>query len=209
MAGADCRDLLRRTGHLPAHPPDRRDQLSDGVLGSDRVSQDRGIHRAFPATAQHPGLLDDILDRIVDPVRPLRCRQPSPPIHQRRRIKPCIVQRHPGRDLPSQITPRRLGGLPIREIMQALQHQDRPHHRRRDRWPALTRTEKVLEHHIREQILPMPGQELEHAALSDQMTHQSLRVQQLPVRSLHTLHRKISKPNRRTPHTTPDYSAAS
>ena len=50
---------------------------------------------------------------------------------------------------------------------------------------------KVLELRIRKQILPMLGQELEHAALSDQMTHQSPRVQQLPVEKLHTLHPKI------------------
>jgi hypothetical protein len=34
----------------------------------------------------------------------------------------------------------------------------------------------------------MIGQQREHAALSHQMTHQSLRIQRLPVDPLYTLH---------------------
>ena len=102
-----------------------------------------------------------------------------------------IVQRHPGCDLPLQITPRRLGGLRSEKSCKLCSTRiDAITDAGIDGF-ALTRRERFLEHHIREQILPMLGQELEHAALSDQMTHQSLRVQQLPVRSLHTLHREI------------------
>src|SRR5882672_8315390 len=41
MPGAHRRDLLGGTGYQPPDPPDRRDQLGDGVLGGDRVGQDR------------------------------------------------------------------------------------------------------------------------------------------------------------------------
>ena len=76
MPGAHRRDLLRRAGHLPRHPPDRRDQLGDGVLGGHRIGQDRGVHRPAPPALQDPGLLDHLPDRVVDPVRPRRLRDP-------------------------------------------------------------------------------------------------------------------------------------
>ena len=49
----------------------------------------------------------------------------------------------------------------------------------------------ALEPAVREHVLATLGQEREHAVLGHQMTHQPLRVQQLPVHEFHTLHQKI------------------
>ena len=95
VAGAHLRDLLRRAGHLPGHPPDRGDQLGDGVLRGHRIGQDRRVHRPAAPAPQHPGLLHDIRDRVVDPVRPLRPRDPAPPAHQRGRVEARVVDRRP------------------------------------------------------------------------------------------------------------------
>lgn len=188
MAGAHRRDRLRASGYYPPDPADRRDQLGDGVLGRDRISQDGGIHRPLTAATEHPGRGDDRPHRVVDPLRPLRLRQPFTPIHQRGRIKTLVIQRHPGGDLPPQITPGCLRGLPVRQIMQRLQHQNRGHHRRRDRRPTLPRREQVLKLVVTEQILAMISQKREHAARCHQMPHQGLSIQQIPIRPLHTLH---------------------
>jgi hypothetical protein len=40
VPGAHRRDRLSGTRHHPPDPPDRRDQLSDRVLGGDRVRED-------------------------------------------------------------------------------------------------------------------------------------------------------------------------
>jgi hypothetical protein len=55
----------------------------------------------------------------------------------------------------------------------------------------------------------MRGQERKHAALSHQMTDQSLRVQQLPIHPLHTQHEPIFPAQTDTPPRHADYSAAS
>ena len=209
VPSAHRRDRLGRTRHQTACPPDRRNQLGDRVLGSDRVGQDRGIHRTFAAPTQDPGLLDHLPHRLVDPMRQLRLGQSLTPIHQRRGIKSLMVQRHSGRDLPPQITPGRLSSLPIRVIMQRLQHQDRSHHRRWDRGTPLARGKQILELPVREHIQAMLGQEREHAARRHQMPDQSLRIQKLPISTFHTLHEPILPAQPHTPRRHTDYSAAS
>ena len=108
MAGAHRRDLLRRAGHLPGHLADRGRQLGHGVLGGHRVSQDGGIHRPAAPAPQHPRLLHDRAHRVADPVRPRRPGDPVPPVHQRRRADPRIIQRRADRHLPPHIEPGRL-----------------------------------------------------------------------------------------------------
>ncbi len=54
MRGALGADDLRGAGHVPADPADHRDQLSHGVLGGDRVVQDRGIQRPPGLALQRP-----------------------------------------------------------------------------------------------------------------------------------------------------------
>jgi hypothetical protein len=92
VSGAHGRDLLRRAGHLAGHPADGRHQLGDGVLGGHRIGQDRRVHCPAAPALLHSGLLDHRLDRVVDPVRPGRSRDPVPPVHQRRRIEPRVIQ---------------------------------------------------------------------------------------------------------------------
>ena len=209
MPGAHRRDRLSGAGHDPSDPPDRRDQLGDGVLGGDRVGQDGGIHRAFAAATEDTGLRDDLPHRLVDPVRPRRFRQPLTPVHQCGRVESVVVQRHSGSDLPPQVTAGRVCGFPVGQVMQGLQHQDRGHHRRRDRRPSQPRPEQVLELLIAEHILAMCGKEREHAALRHQMTDQCLRVQQFPIRPLHTLHGPILPVQSDIPKRRADYSAPS
>lgn len=51
------------------------------------------------------------------------------------------------------------------------------------------RHEQISEHHIREQLLPLPGQKSEHAARRQQMPRNRLNIHQIPlwpIRSLHT-----------------------
>jgi hypothetical protein len=187
-------DLRGRAGHLAGHPTDRRDQLGDGVLGGDRISQDRGVHRPPPPATQDPGLLHHPLDRLVDPVRPPRAGQPPPPIGQRGRVKPPIVQGHPRGDLPAQITPGRLGGLGIRQVRQGLQGQNRRRDRRGQRRATPARREQIGELLVGEHLAAMSGQEPEHAALGHQMPHQRCRIQQPAVCPLNTLHAQPPNP---------------
>jgi hypothetical protein len=126
-------------------------------------------------------------------------------VHQRRRVKTLMVQRHPRRDLPPQITPRRLGGLPVGKIMQGLQHQNR----RRDRRPPPPRREQILKLPIGEHIPAMSSEKREHAALRYQMPDQRPRVQQLPIHPLHTLHQHILPAQHHNPGRHADCSAAS
>ena len=72
--------------------------------------------------------------------------------------------------------------------VQRLQHQHRGHHLGRDRGPAQPRREQVLEHHLREQLPPVPGQEREHTARSQQMPRHRLDIPQIPLPLRPTLH---------------------
>ncbi len=176
MSGAAGGDHLRRARHLPTDPADRRDQLGDRVLGSHRVIKHRGVQRPPGPAPQRPGGGDDLPDRVEDPVRPARGGQPTAPVRQRRRVEALIGQRQPAGHLPPQITPQRLDRLPVRQPVQGLQHDHRSGHIRRHTRPTGRRAEQVREHHIREQLPAMLGQEREHAANRHQMPHQCLRV---------------------------------
>ena len=196
VAGAQLRDLRCGSRHHPGHPADRGNQLGDGVLGRHRIRQDRGVHRPAAPALQHPGLRDYPRDRLIDPVRALRARQPPPPVHQSGGIEARVIQREPARRLPPQVTPGRLGRLGVGIVMQHLQDHDRGHHARRDRRPALPRREQVREILITEQVLPVRGQEREHAPRRHQTPDQRPSIQQLPVRTLFALHLEIISDDR-------------
>ena len=68
MGGAVGGDDLRGAEYFAADPADRRDQLGDGVLGGDRIIEDRGIQRPPGPTCQRAGRGDDRFDRLEDPV---------------------------------------------------------------------------------------------------------------------------------------------
>jgi hypothetical protein len=48
MPAAQPGDLRGRGRHLAGHPPDRRDQLGNRVLGGYRIGQDGGVDRPAP-----------------------------------------------------------------------------------------------------------------------------------------------------------------
>jgi hypothetical protein len=54
----------------PAHAADRRDQLGNGVLGGDRISQDGGVQHPPTLSGKHPGLRYHLADRLEDPAGP-------------------------------------------------------------------------------------------------------------------------------------------
>ena len=152
VAGAQLRDLPRRPRHHPGYPADRGDQLGDRVLRRHRIRQDRRVHRTATPALQHPRLPDHLRDRLADPVRAIRLRQPPPPVHQSGGIKPAMIQREPARRLPPQITPGRLRRLGVGVIMQHLQHHHRRDHARRHRRPPRPRREQVREVLLGEQL---------------------------------------------------------
>ena len=170
MPGTHRGDLLRRAGHLPRHP---RTAATNWVMCPASPPHRPGSWNPPPGGdgPARPGLLHHLAHRLVDTVRPRRIRQPTPPIRQRRRVKSLVVQRHPGGDLPPQITPGRLGRLRIREIQQRLQRQNRRRHRRRHRRTTQPRPKQIREVPVRKHPTPMLGQEREHTALSHQVAH--------------------------------------
>ena len=182
-----CRSRARppataaRFGHDPADPTDRRDQLGHGVLGGDRVIEQRRVQRPAGLARQHPGRGDDLAHRLEDPLGPVAATQPRPPIGQHRVVearRSSIAQ--PGRHLPADPIAQRPRRLTIRQALERLQHHHRRDHISRDRRPTPTRGEQVGEQLVREQLAAMISQERLDAALRHQLAAQRRRVQQLP-----------------------------
>ena len=163
--------------HRAPHPTRRIPAISwvDGVLGGDRIGQDRRVQRPPPPPLQHPGLHDHRLHRVADPVRAVRRRQPAPPVHQRRRSKPPMIEREPARRLPPQITAGRLGRLRVGVIIQHLQHHHRRHHTRRADGRPFPDGNRSAKSSSLNSSPAVRGQEREHAPRRHQMPHQCLR----------------------------------
>ena len=150
-------------------------EAAEVATASAKIVESTARRRRPP---EHPGLLDHRLDRVVDPVRPGRLRDPPAPVHQGGRVEPRVIQRRADRHLPPHVEPDRLSGLPVRIIMQRLQCHHRGHLRRRDRRAAEARRgEQIRVIRIREHPGPVRGQEREHAARRDQVPGQRRRVQ--------------------------------
>ena len=113
MGSAVFGDYLAGTGHLAAHSPDRADQLGHGVLGGHCVIEHRGIQRPPRLPRERPSLSHHSLDRLKDPVGPIRGRQPPPPVGQRRGMKRPRAHRHPARRLPPKVKHDRIHRLAI------------------------------------------------------------------------------------------------
>ena len=104
----------------PPRPPGSRrrtrriadDQLRHRVLGRDRVVQQRRVQRPAGLAPQHPGRGDHLADRVEDPLRPVTGPQLVAPQREHRRMEPLVVERQPGRDLPTQIGAQRLRARP-------------------------------------------------------------------------------------------------
>jgi hypothetical protein len=176
MGGAVGGDHLTGARHLAADPADRADQLGDGVLGGDRIVEDRGIQRTPGLAGQRPGRDDDGLDCLEDPVRGLRGRQPAPPIRQRRGMKGAIGHRESARGLPPQIEGHRIHGFAVGQAVQRLQGDHRSHHIGGHTRAASTAGKQITKHLIGEQLPAMSGQKPEHTARLEQMTRHRLRI---------------------------------
>ena len=129
VSGAVFGDHRGGVGHLAAHPADRADQLGHRVLGGHRVIEHRGVQRPPCLTRQRPGLRHHRLDRLEDPVRSIRGRQPAPPVGQRGRVKRPRGDRQPARRLPPQIEGDRIDRLAIGNPCNACNVITRPSHR--------------------------------------------------------------------------------
>ena len=104
---------LLGTPEVAAHAADRGDQLGHGVLGGHRVIEDGGIQCPPGLARQHRGLRDHRSDRLEDPVRAIRGRQPAPPIGQGGGVKCRCGDRQPARGFPPQIEGDRVHGLVV------------------------------------------------------------------------------------------------
>src|SRR4029453_10060856 len=71
---------------------------------------------------------------------------------------PAAVAADPGRVAPPHVKGVPVDRLPVREPAPPLQHHPRGHHRRRHRTPTRS-LEQILEQLVREQPIPLPGQE--------------------------------------------------
>ncbi|CAG7026110.1 hypothetical protein B0172_03318 [Mycobacterium avium subsp. paratuberculosis] len=174
-----------------AHSSDRGDQLRHGVLRGHRIVEHRGIQGPPCLARQHPGLGHHRLDRLKDPVGPIRSRQPTPPIRQRRRMKRARRDRQPARCFPAQIESHRIHGLVIRKTVQGLQGDHRGHHLSRHAGPAPLRREQVREHLLGKQLAAVRRQERKHAVGLQKMPGNRLRIQQLTLIIRATLHPTI------------------
>ena len=163
------RDHRAGARHHPGHLPDRRHQLRDGVLGRNRVIEDRRVHAPLPPPGQDPGLRDHLRDRVKHPVRAAGGGDPLTPVHQRGRVKAQLQQRPAARHFPPQVELQRIRGLGIGQVKQFLEHQHRPHQVRRQRRAARPRREQVSGETIREQLTAVLSQEPEHAARRHQV----------------------------------------
>ena len=167
--GAQPRHHVRATRDNRGDPADGGDQLGDGVLGGDRVVEDGRIQRPAGPPLQNPGIGDDLFDSVEDAVRVLRGGQPPAPIGKHRRMKRRPVDRESARRFPPQVERHRLGGGPVREPVQGLQHQHRGNDLRRDGRPSTGRGEQIGEHLRREQLQPVLGKKREHRARRQEM----------------------------------------
>jgi len=175
-------------GDLPPHAADLRDELRDGVLTGDGVLKDRRVQRPTLPPRQRPRLRDDLGHGFEDTVRPLARGEAAAPVDQHRRVKRRLRQREPARRFPAQIKGDRLRCFPVGEVVQRLQHHDRRDHISRRRRAAKLGREQVLERVVREQIVPVLGEERKHRPDREQMPRQHLNIVNLTLTIIMTLH---------------------
>lgn len=183
-----------------ADAADLRDQLGHSVLTCDGIIEDRRVQGATLLAGQHPGGQDDFADRLEDPVWTGTGRDPASPVRQHRRVEPGLGHREPARSLPPQVERDRLRGLPVRQPVQRLQHHHRGDHIRRDGRTPPPGAKQVRERLIRKQSLAILGQERKHRPRWQQMPSQRLRIPELTLTIITTLHthRISAQPDHRT-----------
>jgi hypothetical protein len=196
MAGAETVDQGTAAGHVPADPPDCRDQLRHGVLACHRVIQDRRIQCPARLARQRPGGRHHVGDGLEDAVRAAAYGQPPAPIRQRRMMNGLVRDREATGRFPAKIKGHSLGRFPVRETVQCLQHQDGRDDIGRDRGPAPPGRKQVFKRRHREQTRPVLGKKSEDAARRQQVTGQRLHIQRLPLPIIKTLRTTSLNPRR-------------
>jgi len=157
-------------------------------LAGDGVLEDRRVQRPTLPPRQRPRLRDDLGHGFEDTVRPLARGEAFAPINQHRRMKRRLRQREPARCFPAQIKGDRLRCFPVGEVVQRLQHNDRRDHISRRRRAAKLGREQVLERVVREQIVPVLGEERIHRPDREKVPRQHLNIVNLTLTIIMTLH---------------------
>jgi hypothetical protein len=167
---------LARLRDEPSHPANRRDQLGDGVLGGDRIGQDGGVQHPPTPTPPRPGGLHHLADGVKDPPWPGRAADAVAPGHQHGGVEALVVQPQPAGDLPGDVAPQRVDGLPVAQALQGLQHHhggdDLGGHRR----VAAAVPDDIGEQLRREQLVTVVGKEGVHRPVGDQVAAPGGRV---------------------------------
>jgi hypothetical protein len=166
--------------HLAAHPADRADQVGHGVMGGDRIVEDRGIHRPARLADQHPGRGDDRLTASKIRSGPIQGRQTGATStstrwhetpHRWPRVRTVFHSR-------SKVTASTVALLDspchacnvITSATTARAHSG-----------GLAQSEQVRERLVRKQTPPMRGQQPEHAARLEQMPRHRVGVKSVPL----------------------------
>ncbi len=120
---------LAKGGDDPSHPADLGDDLGEGVLGGDCVTQDGGIERPFVPRADQSGSRHHLGHDVKDAVGGLGGGDLVPPQGEHIGGEPFVVERHSEGHLPVQVGPHLLHGLSVGEALQDLEHHDGGHPR--------------------------------------------------------------------------------
>jgi hypothetical protein len=166
-------------GHQPAHPPNRRDQLGDGVLGGHGVVEQGRVQRPLPAVGKQAGGCNDLVDGVLDALGTPALADAGAPVGEDAVVHAGVIQWQARGHLPSDVAAERIGGLAVRQVLEGLQHHCRGHHLARNRRPPSARGEQIGEHLVGEQPAALVGQDGVHRSVGHQLAAQRCGVEQL------------------------------
>ena len=172
-------------------PADGRDDLGDGVLGGDRVVEDRRVERPAVLLGQHAGGLYYSPHGLEDPVGRLGVAKAASPIGEVREIEARVVEGEPTGDLPVDAGPQRSDGVPVGETFEGLEHHHRTDDIDRDRGTSSAGGEQVREVLVFEQLVAVIGEEGADGALLDEAPAERGCVEHLAVWVRFPLHKPI------------------
>ena len=139
-------------GDQSPDPADRRDQLGHGVLGGDRVIEQRRVQRPAASCPPTPRSRRSPRGPRRRSARGARLTQPGPPIGEHRVVDALVIERQTRRHLPADVVRNAAGRVTIRQALQGLQHHHRGDHIAGHRRPTPPRREQVREQLVGEQL---------------------------------------------------------
>ena len=201
---------VARTRDDPAHAPDRADELGDGVLGRDRVVEQRRIERPASLAREDPPWPRS---PRAPPRRSARDEQSgaasSAPVGEDRVVEALIVEGQTAGHLPADPVGQRPCGVAVRESLEGLEDHDRGNGVGRDRGSPALGEEQVLEHLVGEQLVAMVRQERLDAPLGHELSAERRRVEQFTIEFAEPLHVSILDGRSRIRLCEPIYSTGS